>query len=123
MKAARWCTGIGSLILFVFGILHGAKFGMLQEMIQASAVKPPLDGIVRASWFIFSVEMVMIAVVAFVASGIERGGRIVVLSGVIMGANGVLLFHFLGPFIGVYAVSIVTILYLAGGWMQGGKAA
>jgi hypothetical protein len=118
MKTGRWLTGIGSVILFVFGILHGTKFGMLEGMIQANGVKAPLDGIIRTSWLGFSKEMMALAVIAFVASGIARAGWIVILCAITMAANGVLLFHFLGPFIGVYMAIVVTALYAVGGWMQ-----
>jgi hypothetical protein len=37
--------------------------------------------------------------------------------------DGALLFHFLGPFIGVYVTVAVAILFLAGGWMQAKAAA
>jgi hypothetical protein len=118
MRAARWCTGIGSLILGVFGILHGTRLGQVQQMMQAGGVKAPLDALVKASWLIFSVEMVMVAILAVVASRLERGGRIVLLCAVIMGANAALVFHYVGLFIGVYAVSLVTVLYATGGWLQ-----
>jgi len=122
MKAARWCTGIASVILGVFGVLHGTRLGQVEQMMQAGGVKAPLDAIVKASWLIFSVEMVMVAIMALVASRMERGGRIVLLCAAMMGANAVLVFHFVGLFIGVYAVSLVTILYAAGGWLQSKKA-
>jgi hypothetical protein len=123
MKTARWLTGIGSVILFVFGILHGIKFGTLQGMIQANGVKAPLDGIVKASWLGFSVKMMALAVTAFVASAMERGGRIVLICAVTMALDGGLLFYFLGPFIGVYMAVVVTALFLAGGLMQSKQAA
>lgn len=118
MKIGRWLTGIGSVILFVFGILHGAKIGTVEGMIQASGIKAPLDGIIRACWLGFSKEMLALAVIAFVASGIARGGWIVILCAITMAANGVLLLHFLGPFIGVYMAVVVTALFLAGGMLQ-----
>ena len=123
MRTGRWLTWMGSVILFLTGIGHGAKFGQLQGMIQASNFKAPLDGIVRACWLVFSGEMVAIAVIAGVASGMERGGRIVLICAATMIVDGVLLFRFLGPFIGVYVTVAVAILFLAGGWMQTKAAA
>ena len=123
MRTGRWLTWMGSVILFLTGIGHGAKFGQLQGMIQASNFKAPLDGIVRACWLVFSGEMVAIAVIAVVASGMERGGRIVLICAATMILDGVLLFRFLGPFIGVYVTVAVAILFLAGGWMQTKAAA
>lgn len=118
MSAARWCTGIGSLILLVFGMGHGTRLVQVEQMMAAGGVKAPLDGLVKASWLIFSVEMIVGAMIAFAASRMERGGAIVLLCGAMNAANALLVWHFFGLFIGVYAVSIVAVLYLAGGLLQ-----
>jgi hypothetical protein len=123
MAAARWCTGIGSVILGVFGIGHGTRLVQVEEMMAAGGVKAPLDGLVKASWLIFSVEMIVVAVIAFVASRVERGGAIVLLCAAMNAANALLVWHFFGLFIGVYAVSIVAMLYLVGGLLQRSGAA
>lgn len=123
MKTARWVTGTGSVVLFVFGILHGSRYGAIEGMIRTSGLKEPLDGILRASWLGFSCEQMAIAVIALVASRMERGGRIVLLCGALMAVHGVLLFHFLGLFIGTYVSVIITLLFLIGGWLQSREAA
>jgi len=118
MKTGRWVTGIGSVVLFLTGIGHGAKFGELQGMIAASVMKAPLDGIARACWLVFSGEMVGLAVIATVASMMAGGWRIVVICGLTMVLDAGLLLHFLGPFVGVYVSAVVAVLYLAGGFLQ-----
>jgi len=123
MSPARWCTGIGSLILGVFGILHGTRLGKVEEMMTAGGVKAPLDGLVKASWLIFSVEMVLVAVIALVASRMQQGKAIVLLCAAMNAANGLLVWHFFGLFIGVYAVIVVAILYLVGGLLQRSETA
>ena len=123
MKTGRWLTWIGSVVLFLTGLGHGAKFAQLQGMIQASSIEAPLDGIVRACWLAFSGEMLAIAAIAIVASGIERGGRIVLICAATMFLNGALLFHYVGLFFGVYVTLSVAILFLAGGGMQAKRAA
>ena len=122
MAAARWCTGIGSLILGVFGIGHGTRLVQVEEMMAASGVKAPLDGLVKASWLIFSVEMIVVAIIAVVASRWPQGRAIVLLCAVMNAANGLLVWHFFGLFIGVYAVAVVAVLYLVGGLLQGSES-
>jgi len=123
MSAARWCTGIGSVILGLFGIGHGTRLVQVEQMMTAGGVKAPLDGLVKASWLIFSVEMIVVAIIAVVASRIQRGGPVVLLCAAMNAANGLLVWHFFGLFIGVYAVIVVAILYLAGGLLQRSGAA
>jgi hypothetical protein len=118
MKIGRWLTGIGSLLLFLTGLGHGAKLAQLQGMIAASGMKAPMDGILKGCWLAFSGEMVGLAVIAMFASGIARGGWIVLFCAATMIFNVGLLLHFLGPFIGVYLSAAVGVFFLAGGLLQ-----
>jgi hypothetical protein len=123
MKAGRWLTWVGGIISLLTGIGHGAKFSQLQGMIAASSVKPPLDGITRASWLAFSGQMVATALIAMMASTMERGGRIVLLCALSTIFNSALLLYFLGPFIGVYISAVVAVVFLAGGVLLGKQTA
>ena len=123
MKMGRWLTGIGSVILFLTGIGHGTRIGQLQRMIAESGMKAPLDAILKGCWLVFSGEMVALAVIAVVASRLERGGSIVLICAATMIANAALLLHFVGLFFGVYISAVVALFFLAGGLMQTKQAA
>jgi hypothetical protein len=114
MKAARWSVSIGSLVLFFTGVLHGVKFPQLERMISENGVKPPLDGIARASWLIFSTEMMAVALIAFMASRMERGRGTLLVCAVVMAVNATFLAKFLGMFIGVYLTLFVMVMFFAG---------
>jgi hypothetical protein len=118
MKAGRWLTGIGSVILFLTGIGHGFRIVDVQKMIVQSGMKAPLDAILKGCWLAFSGEMAALAVIAVVASRLEKGGGIVLICAATMLANAALLLHFLGPFFGVYVSVVVALFFLAGGWLQ-----
>jgi hypothetical protein len=79
MKIARWFTGIGSVVIFVVGILHGLKLTQLESMIPASGLHGPLEGILKGCWLVFSGEMVVLGVIAFIMSRTQGGGPIVLL--------------------------------------------
>jgi hypothetical protein len=123
MKTGRWLTGIGSLILFLTGIGHGFRIADLQKMILESGMKAPLDVILKGCWLVFSGEMVALAVIAVVASRLERGASIVLICAAAMIANAALLLHFMGPFFGVYVSAVVALFYLAGGGLQSKQTA
>jgi hypothetical protein len=118
MKTERWLTGIGSLILFLTGIGHGLRIADVQKLIVAGGMQAPLDAILKACWLVFSGEMVALAVVAVVASGLVRGGGIVLICAATMIGNAALLLHFMGPFFGVYVSAVVALFFLVGGWLQ-----
>src|SRR5580700_3786010 len=122
MKTGRWLTGIGSIVLLLTGIGHGIRIVDVQKMIADGGMKAPLDVILKGCWLAFSGEMVALAVIAMVASGMAGGGRIVLICAATMIVNVALLLHFLGPSFPVYVSMTVAVFLLAGGWMQTKRA-
>ncbi len=119
MKSARWLTPLGSFALLASSILHASGYSRLAHRIEAGAMlAPPLDGIVKASWLLFSMELFFLAVISFLARNMERGGRIVLLCGACTGVSALLMLRFLGAFIGVYLLAAVTLLLVLGGTLQ-----
>lgn len=116
VKSARWFTGAGSLLLFASAIFHSTGYFSLVKRIEA--VPYPLDGILKSTWVAFSVQLMALAVIAFVASRSERGGGIVLLCAASTGLTCLILLRILGPFIGVYLTVVVGLLLVIGGWMQ-----
>jgi hypothetical protein len=118
MKNARLFTLLGSLVLMGSAVFHSLGYPRLLHRIEASAIQPPLDGIMKASWLTFSVQLFALAVIALLARTMDRGGRIVLLCAASTAISAILLFRFLGLFPGVYLLAVVTLLLLAGGWLQ-----
>lgn len=118
MKNARLVTAIGSVVLFASAIFHGTGYIPLAHRIQAAAIPSPLDGILKASWLTFSVQFLALAVIAFLARKMERGGWIVLLCAAFLAVDAIILLCFLGPFVGVYLLAVVIALFLIGGWLQ-----
>jgi hypothetical protein len=118
MKAARWCTGVGSVVLFLISIGHGLRIRDINAMIQAAGLSGPLVPLARACWLVFSGEMMALAVIAFLASRMEHGGRFVLICALTMGANGGLVFHYLGLALPVYISAVIALVFLIGGWLQ-----
>lgn len=119
MKIARWFTGIGSIVIFVVGILHGLKLTEVQAMIPASGLHGPLEGILKGCWLVFSGEMVTLGVIAFVTSFMQGGGKIVLLCALTMAFNAGILMHFVGVSLPVYITFFVMLMFLIGGALQG----
>jgi hypothetical protein len=66
----------------------------------------------------FSIELLVLALIAFIARSMPRGGAIVLFCGLAVAACGGVMLHFLGPFIGVYLMSVDAVLLLIGGYLQ-----
>jgi hypothetical protein len=118
MKTARSFTTAGSIVLFVAGCLHAMGYTRIVASLARQSIEPVTAGILKAGWFAFSGEMMALAIVAFFACLMERGARIVLVCALANAANAFLLFHFVGPFVGVYITAGVTLLFLRGGYLQ-----
>jgi len=118
MKNARLITMIGSIVLFGSALFHASGYIPLLRRIQTAAIPSPLDGILKASWLTFSIQFLAMAVITFLARNMERGGWIVLLCAAFLAVDAIILLHFLGPFVGVYLLTVVTLLFLIGGWLQ-----
>lgn len=118
MKTTFWLTLLGSLLLIATAIFHSTGYVPLLRRIEAGAIRPPLDGVLKSLWLTFSVQLLALAVIAFLARGMDRGGRIVLLCAASTGVTALLLLRFLGPFLGVYLLAAVALLFLFAGWLQ-----
>ena len=119
MKFARWLTPLGSFALLASAIFHVSGYSRLVHRIDAGAMlAPPLDGIVKVCWLLFSVELFFLAVISFLARNIEHGARVVLLCGACTGVSALLMLRFLGAFAGVYLLAAATLLLVLGGTLQ-----
>ena len=118
MKSARVFTITGSVVLLATGCLHGMGYTKILAGLAKQSIDPVTAGILKVGWFALSAEMVALAIIALFASAMERGARIVLVCALATAANGFLLLHFLGPFIGVFITGAVALLFLVGGALQ-----
>ena len=121
MKAARWLILIGSLLLFFGAILHVYGYTFAMPRMAATNAGPEILNVFKTLWWSLSVTGVVLCPVIIWASRLPRGRGIVLLCTVIPAANSVLMFCFLGVFIGSIIFSIATLFLLAGGLMLPGS--
>ena len=117
MKAARWLVLIGSLLLFFGAILHLYGYTFVMPRIAATDAGPELVNVFKALWWSMSVPGIVLCPVIIWASRLPNGRGLVLLCTVIPAATGVLLFCFLGWFIGSIVFAIATVFLLVGGLM------
>lgn len=117
MKAARWLVLIGSLLLFFGAILHLYGYTFVMPRVAATDAGPELVNVFKALWWSMSVPGIVLCPVIIWASRLPNGRGLVLLCTVIPAATGVLLFCFLGWFIGSIVFAIATVFLLVGGLM------
>jgi hypothetical protein len=89
-------------------------------MLGKSGMIPFVTGGLTALWLMFSVHLVVLSAVFIAASLAPNGKRLVLLCTLIPACDTILLFHFVGVFIGTAALAVATLLFLAGGFLLPG---
>jgi len=115
VKTARWLIVAGSAVLFLTALLHGSGYLQISRVVEKSDMKPFLTGGVKALWLMFSIHLLVLGAVFIAASRIPKGRGLVLLCTLIPACDTILLFHFVGAFIGTIALAVATLLFLAGG--------
>src|SRR5208337_2081840 len=115
VKTARWLIVAGSAVLFLTALLHGSGYLQVSHVLETSDMKPFLTGGVKALWLMFSIHLLVLGAVFIAASRIPKGRGLVLLCTLIPACDTILLFHFVGAFIGTIALAVATLLFLAGG--------
>jgi len=115
VKTARWLILAGSVVLFLTALLHGSGYLQISRVLEKSAMTPFVTGGFKALWLMFSIHLLVLGAVFIAASLTRKGKRLVLLCTLIPACDTILLFHFVGVFIGTIALAVATLLFLAGG--------
>lgn len=117
MKIARWLIVAGSLVLFLTALVHGSGYAEISRVVEKSDMKPFLIGGFKALWLMFSIHLLVLSAIFIVTSQTPKGRRLVLLCTLIPAFDTMLIFHFVGVFIGTVALAVATLLFLVGGFL------
>jgi hypothetical protein len=119
MKNARLFTLLGGILLIITSAFHSAGYTKaFLPLMEKSAITEPFSGVLKALWWCLSIFFLVLAVIAWVARSMERGGGIVLVTALGCAAVMALMLYFVGPFIGSYLVIGDTVLLAIGGVLQ-----
>lgn len=117
MKIARLLVMIGSLLLLFGSILHLYGYTFVMPRVAATNAGPEILNVFKALWWSLSVPGIVLCPVIIWASRLPGGRGIVLLCTAIPAAIGILMFCFLGVFIGSIIFCVATLFLLVGGFM------
>ena len=115
VKVARWLILAGSVVLLATAVLHGSGFRKVSLMIAKSGLSPLAADALKALWLMFSIHLAVLSVVFVVASRTLAAKRLVLLCALIPVADTLLMFRFLGVFVGTISILSAALLFLIGG--------
>ena len=116
MKLARLLVLLSAIALFLGGIAHTFGYTRISTILAGSTLSPKIADALRCVWLVFTAEAVLLAP-ALVWISRRPGTRSLLLYlALIPVVDAVLMYHFVGFFIGFYIVSASALLLLAGAW-------
>ena len=117
MTLPRWLILLASIILFGAGLLHLIGYSFLIPALVKAGVVPGIVGAVKAVWFIFTVELVILSPALVWIGRLSRARSLLLYLSLIPLADAILMYHYVGLFIGTYMVAGGALLLLAGAWL------
>ena len=119
-RVSRWLIAGAGTLLVATAAVHAAGYPSVSTTVLTSGLSPPLIAAVRALWLMFSVHLVLLAIVVILAGGVPGGRRIVLACALIPAADTVLLLRFVGVFVGAVSLAAATALLVLGGLLWKG---
>jgi hypothetical protein len=114
MKASRWFIVLGAIVLFCGGLAHMIGFTIIIPALAKSGVSVDLLGAVRAVWISFSVQFWVVSMAMVWLERIRGTRGVLFLLWLIPAINAVLMYHYVGLFLGTYMVGAGGLLVLIG---------
>ena len=113
---SRWALGAAGIIMVATAGLHAMGYRPLVAQLAASSIAPAWLAGVQGLWLIFSIHLVILGGLFLTAAirltGVDK--RILVIAGLVPTADTVVLFAFVGVFVGTILLGIAALLVYLG---------
>jgi len=117
-RASRWLVAGAGILLVATAAVHAAGYPSVSSTMLASGLHPSVVAAVRALWLMFSVHLVLLAIVVILAAGVSGGRRVVLGCALIPAADTAVLLRFVGWFVGTFGLAAATVLLVLGGLLS-----
>ena len=115
MKLARSLVMIGSVLMLVAAILHVYGYTFAMPRVAATNAGPEILNVFRVLWWSFSITGIVLCPVIVWVTRLPNGRGLVLLCSVIPAAITILMFCYLGVFIGSIVLGAATVFLVVGG--------
>ena len=122
MKLGQWLISAGCVILIGTAIYHQAGYTSMARTIGASDAKPTLIAEMKTLWLIFSLQLIILSVLAFSASRCASARQLILLCSLMPLLDMLLCLKFMGMFPGIILLTIVCLFFWAGAYFLPGPA-
>ena len=117
MPIARCLILAASIILFCNGLAHLPGYSHVIPILAQKGVPPGIVGAIKVIWLTYTIHLVLLSVAIVWISRLPGTRSLLLFLVLFPLCDAALMFHFIGPFIGLYAVTTAALLLLIGGWL------
>ena len=117
MKTARRLILLAAIVLFLAGLTHTLGYKFVAPVLVKSSLPANVTEALKGVWLIYSAHLILLSVVIVWISRLPGTRSLVLFLALFPVSDGVFMYHFVGPFIGLYMVSTAAVLLLIGGWL------
>ena len=121
MKLGQWLISAGCVILFGTAIYHQAGYTSMARAIEASDAKPTLIAEMKTLWLMYSLQLIILSVLAFSASRCASARQLILLCSLMPLLDMLLCLKFMGMFPGIILLTIVCLFFWAGAYFLPGR--
>ena len=114
MKASRWLILLGAIVLVLSGFAHIIGYRLFIPALVKAGLSGILLNAVKAVWIAYSVQFWVLSIVIALLSRIAGTRALLVLLAVIPVIDAVLMYHYVGLFLGTYMVGGGALLVVMG---------
>ncbi len=117
MNPARYLILAASIVLLCTGLVHLLGYTYVIPILAKSTVPPGIVSTIKGLWLSYAAHLVLLSVAIAWISRLHRTRSLLLFLVLIPFADAILMYHFIGFFIGFYAVSAAALLLLIGAWL------
>ena len=117
MKTARWLILVAAVVLFLAGLTHTLGYKFVAPVLVKSNLPTNTVDAMKGVWLIYSAHLILLSVAIVWISRLHGTRSMVLFLALFPISDAIFMYHFVGPFIGLYMVSTAAALLLIGGWL------
>jgi hypothetical protein len=117
MTPARWLILLGCIVLFCGAVMHLVGYHFLMPVIANAGLDGRVLGAIKSVWLAFSIQFLVLSPAMVWISRRPGARSLLFYVALIPMIDAILMYHFVGPFIGAHVIVGGTLLLLAGVWL------
>lgn len=118
MSLARWLILLGAIVLFCAAITHMIGYKFFIPALAQYNLPTHYVSAIRAIWVVFSLHMALLSIAIVLLSRLPGSRGLVMFLSLIPTIDSLVMYHFVGLFVGTYMVASAAVLLLVGSWLM-----